>query len=60
LHFLSRLRHFLAFSKPSLILGIPCFLAFILVAVFLPIVPANEEVPAVAAGHHNARQSSNP
>lgn len=50
-------RHPLPIHKLTLIFGIPRLLAFFFVAVFLSVVPANEKLPAMAAGHHHAHKA---
>ena len=47
--FLPRLLHHLPIPEFPLILGVSRFLAFLLVTVFLPIAPADEEVSASAS-----------
>lgn len=54
---LPRFRHSLPIPKLPLILGIPRFLAFLFVAIRLPIAPADEVFSAVAAAHHNANHA---
>ena len=52
--FFLRLRHPLPIPKLTLILGVPRLLAVLLVAILLPIAPADEVVPAAAVAYHNA------